>query len=713
MMSVKTVLSSKKAFMRCVLTLGLLMPFLILNNSPVHADTTVCGLIASDDTWTPANSPYIVTCDVQVMSGVTLTIQPGVAVKFDAGTSLQVDGTLIAQGCTFTSNDPTPASDDWGHIFFTTTSVDAAFDGHGNYVSGSKIKNCVIEWGGDSVDGALQTDVASPFIDGNIIRHNGASGIHAGGRSPNQRIVISGNSVSGNATSDGGGIYVSNGHVISNTVEGNHVHFGDGGGIYASASTVMSNTVTVNDAYSTGGGIYAIDSTLTANIVSGNASGGIHAQGSIVTNNMVSENSGHRGGGIRANNCTVTDNTVTGNSADVEGGGIYAEKGTVTDNTVNSNTAGTRGGGIYGESTTVHHNTVTGNSADSGGGIYINVGTATANTVLSNITHSSGALYVWRGTATQNIVGGNTAVNGGGIYGYRSDFIGNTVTSNTAQADGGGIYADESTLQANKVTNNTAPNNGGGIYSDDCTLTNNTVSGNTVPAWGHGSGVYLVDGVDFSYNSVMTNTASSGTAGGISINGQPQVHYNHLHGNQPYDAEVVSSDTVSGTLNYWGPSACTAIPGQIYDGDDMPGRGELLYAPSLYSPAPMIQLSAPTNLTVTTDTSTLTLAWMPIPAIPDIGCRPPGSSGPDAGYRVYYDTDSSCPPYEGEGIDQGDSPIDVGQTTLLMLSGLSESATYFVVTAYDYLERESTFSNQVTKPSDRHEIYLPLVLKSG
>lgn len=145
----------------------------------------------------------------------------------------------------------------------------------------------------------------------------------------------------------------------------------------------------------------------------------------------------------------------------------------------------------------------------------------------------------------------------------------------------------------------------------------------------------------------------------------------------------------------------------------MPSRGELLYAPSLYAPTPLAPLPAPTNLILITGTSSVTLTWMPIPAIPDVGCRPTGFSGPDAGYRVYYNMERACPPYVGEGLDQGNSPIGVGQAISLTLSGFSTSDYYFVVTAYDYLGRESTFSNQVVKPSDQRDIYLPLVLRNG
>ena len=62
------------------------------------ADTYVSGAITEDTTWTLAGSPYIVTGNVLVMEGVTLTIEPGVVVKFNSGLALQVDGQLIARG---------------------------------------------------------------------------------------------------------------------------------------------------------------------------------------------------------------------------------------------------------------------------------------------------------------------------------------------------------------------------------------------------------------------------------------------------------------------------------------------------------------------------------------------------------------------------------------------------------------------------------------
>jgi cell division septation protein DedD len=61
--------------------------------------TKVSGVISSDTTWTKANSPYLLTGNVFVNSGVTLTIQAGATVYLNDN-SLTINGTLIARGTT-------------------------------------------------------------------------------------------------------------------------------------------------------------------------------------------------------------------------------------------------------------------------------------------------------------------------------------------------------------------------------------------------------------------------------------------------------------------------------------------------------------------------------------------------------------------------------------------------------------------------------------
>lgn len=60
------------------------------------ADTFVCGNVSG--TWTKAGGRYIVTCNLTVPSGQTLTIQPGVEVVIGQGLRIDVLGRIIAEG---------------------------------------------------------------------------------------------------------------------------------------------------------------------------------------------------------------------------------------------------------------------------------------------------------------------------------------------------------------------------------------------------------------------------------------------------------------------------------------------------------------------------------------------------------------------------------------------------------------------------------------
>lgn len=84
--------------------------------------TDVCGGIFDDTTWTLAESPYNVTCDVTLFQEYTLTIEPGVIINFDPSTNLSIKGTFNAIGTedkriTFTSVSP---PDNWSGVYLAT-----------------------------------------------------------------------------------------------------------------------------------------------------------------------------------------------------------------------------------------------------------------------------------------------------------------------------------------------------------------------------------------------------------------------------------------------------------------------------------------------------------------------------------------------------------------------------------------------------------------
>lgn len=79
-----------------------------------------CGAVCGE-VWSLPDSPYVVTCDVTVAAGCSLTLDAGVEVRFQSGTGLTVFGSLDVNGVpggevVLTSDVPTPAAGDWSGV---------------------------------------------------------------------------------------------------------------------------------------------------------------------------------------------------------------------------------------------------------------------------------------------------------------------------------------------------------------------------------------------------------------------------------------------------------------------------------------------------------------------------------------------------------------------------------------------------------------------
>jgi len=124
--------------MRLQTTIILIM-FLAFTN---FAQTNISGTISSDSTLDVSGSPYIVTGSVSIASGVTLTVNPNVEVRFTSGTRLYVYGTLTANNATFTSSADTlggsPQKGDWANIRI----------GDGSREGIVNLTNCQVRYGG-------------------------------------------------------------------------------------------------------------------------------------------------------------------------------------------------------------------------------------------------------------------------------------------------------------------------------------------------------------------------------------------------------------------------------------------------------------------------------------------------------------------------------------------------------------------------------------
>ncbi|WP_395626673.1 PQQ-binding-like beta-propeller repeat protein, partial [Daejeonella sp.] len=111
----------------------------------LKAQTEVSGVIATNTTWTKAASPYLIKNNLLVNSGATLTIEPGVEVRFEEAKYLKIEGTINAVGSQtdsiiFTSNLSSKTRGSWDKIWLKgTTSV---YTSNYEYTSGSVFQFC-------------------------------------------------------------------------------------------------------------------------------------------------------------------------------------------------------------------------------------------------------------------------------------------------------------------------------------------------------------------------------------------------------------------------------------------------------------------------------------------------------------------------------------------------------------------------------------------
>jgi hypothetical protein len=133
-------------------------------NQPTN--TNVGGPITQNTTWTAANSPYIAISSVVVMPGVTLTIEPGVEVRFNAQRALVVNGTLDARGTEmqpiiFTANTDELEPGYWGYIQFGSDFEPPTACGEPQCPT---LQHVVVEYAGYTADDSNQAAVDTPQI---------------------------------------------------------------------------------------------------------------------------------------------------------------------------------------------------------------------------------------------------------------------------------------------------------------------------------------------------------------------------------------------------------------------------------------------------------------------------------------------------------------------------------------------------------------------
>ncbi|MFH2048658.1 MAG: putative Ig domain-containing protein [bacterium] len=228
--------------MRVCIFISIFLIFVFV--SPSFAETYIGGTISSNTTLTLAGSPYIITTDIEIgkyRDSCTLTIEPGVELRFEPGTQIRVGwnsagyvcrGRLIADGTPenriiFTSNSSDPQPGDWNGIYFTSYSYytlpdqishcDIMYAGGGNYgiyvySNGNSIHrifdDCVVEY---SLGQGFLINENSVTIQNCKINNNVGYGVYG---AASHSIINS--QITNNV---GGGVYFSSGGSIGTTEE--------------------------------------------------------------------------------------------------------------------------------------------------------------------------------------------------------------------------------------------------------------------------------------------------------------------------------------------------------------------------------------------------------------------------------------------------------------------------------------------------------------
>ena len=290
--------------------------FCICMGTPfAYGETYVSGNITVGTIWSKSNSPYIVTGTVQVLENIPLTIEPGVAVKFNPSTGLNIGGKLIAIGTqedpiTFTSNAQNPSKGDWDRIKFVDTAQDASYDADGNYLDGCIIKNSIIEFGK-----GVWCEYSSPFIYSNYIKSTTNNGGIYSQYSSNMKII--------NNTLEDNGIPIvlavsSNAEIVGNILRNN----GDGI-LLSNASNVLVKNNTIE--YNGGNNVGAISITyppgsgfISSNYISHNKksyqSGIVYCENTSPTieDNIITNNGDNAVGCLQCN-ATISNNLIARN----------------------------------------------------------------------------------------------------------------------------------------------------------------------------------------------------------------------------------------------------------------------------------------------------------------------------------------------------------------------------------------------------------------
>jgi len=263
--------------------------------------TYVSGQITKDTTWTATNSPYVVQGQVTVNPGITLTIDPGVIVKFEDRAYMNINGNLNAKGVAkdkihFTSikddsvggdtngdgNATSPAPADYLGILImenATGNIDNAVVQYGGYNSkmicdflNYKICSAIRNDGYLKITNslisdnkyAIQGDGGSLIVDSSVIKDNLGDGIDFLSVNHERKENI----------------------LINKSVFSNNQFYGFHITVFATSSLSVNNTSFNNNGYGDGYIRGPVNFINSGNVTNGLGPNGFRISGSLVTDQI-------------------------------------------------------------------------------------------------------------------------------------------------------------------------------------------------------------------------------------------------------------------------------------------------------------------------------------------------------------------------------------------------------------------------------------------
>ncbi|MHB8840754.1 MAG: right-handed parallel beta-helix repeat-containing protein [Candidatus Aquicultor sp.] len=406
--------------------------------------TQVGGTISQNTTWTASNSPYVVTSNITVNSGVKFTIEPGVVVKFNPQLKLTVNGTLLADGTesnkiVFTSikddyyagdtnGDGTatvPAKGDWSQLYLGSGSTSSVLD------------NCIVKYAGYSAYyGAIYVASQSFTLTNNTIAMNSTYAVYT---ATNTTLIKSGNTATDNTRN---GVYVANGTTSTNTVwQGTDLPY-----------VVLSFAVGQNKLHTVAAGtVVKFDSGGSISV-----NGGFNASGTAEASTVFTSVKDDTYGGDTNNDASTT--------VPAKGDWSYVK---FNDQSIDA-------------SSTISFSRIR-YAGSSTGSIYLaNAAASIANSVIE---HNQYAGVYLTGNSQPSIIDNRITDNAYGIQAIDTatpSISRNTMQENTGTSDSSAIYLSNSAVAI--ITDNTLTANTYGVYmkgSSQATVSANAITNNT------------------------------------------------------------------------------------------------------------------------------------------------------------------------------------------------------------------------------------------